>query len=302
MTTIHYGFFSGTSEPADSYMHAQPWRLYLNSITTKCACYWMVFEPGKWQNKNWRSLITQIYANKCSYCPSMWKTKLPCNGFVPVSPESVIFPTTLLVRRPDFKIQAGCFVCHQWLWVAPTVRCVIPRLSSRCHCSIIVHFLHAPYSACMRSWPEVIDSTLTPERYFVFPKVSLERARSSLPLCLPHATWTCSLPSSRYTTLAWRWELPVAQASPSGSSFFFCLRPVNANWHVSLPQVIYIGCAYATVYLIYMKFRATYDGNHDSFRMEFLIVPVGGLAVLVNHDFSFLEASSALYPLKLHAD
>lgn len=59
-----------------------------------------------------------------------------------------------------------------------------------------------------------------------------------------------------------------------------------------LPQLIYIGCAYATVYLIYMKFRATYDGNHDSFRMEFLIVPVGGLAVLVNHDFSFLEVSS----------
>uniref|UniRef100_A0A8C8JWL1 ER lumen protein-retaining receptor n=1 Tax=Oncorhynchus tshawytscha TaxID=74940 RepID=A0A8C8JWL1_ONCTS len=40
-------------------------------------------------------------------------------------------------------------------------------------------------------------------------------------------------------------------------------------------KVIYIGCAYATVYLIYMKFKATYDGNHDSFRMEFLVVPVG---------------------------
>lgn len=57
-------------------------------------------------------------------------------------------------------------------------------------------------------------------------------------------------------------------------------------------QVIYIGCAYATVYLIYMKFRATYDGNHDSFRVEFLVVPVGGLAVLINHDFSFLEVGS----------
>ncbi|RVE69511.1 hypothetical protein OJAV_G00078600 [Oryzias javanicus] len=54
-------------------------------------------------------------------------------------------------------------------------------------------------------------------------------------------------------------------------------------------KVIYIGCSYATVYLIYMKFRATYDGNHDSFRVEFLVVPVGGLAVLINHDFSPLE-------------
>uniref|UniRef100_A0A3B4B323 ER lumen protein-retaining receptor n=1 Tax=Periophthalmus magnuspinnatus TaxID=409849 RepID=A0A3B4B323_9GOBI len=54
-------------------------------------------------------------------------------------------------------------------------------------------------------------------------------------------------------------------------------------------KVIYIGCAYATVYLIYAKFKATYDGNHDTFRVEFLVVPVGGLAFLVNHDFSPLE-------------
>ncbi|KTG32947.1 hypothetical protein cypCar_00032158, partial [Cyprinus carpio] len=54
-------------------------------------------------------------------------------------------------------------------------------------------------------------------------------------------------------------------------------------------KVIYIACAYATVYLIYVKFKATYDGNHDTFRAEFLVVPVGGLAFLVNHDFSPLE-------------
>lgn len=64
------------------------------------------------------------------------------------------------------------------------------------------------------------------------------------------------------------------------------------DFFVVVYQVIYIGCAYATVYLIYMKFRATYDGNHDSFRVEFLVVPVGGLAVLINHDFSFLEVGS----------
>ncbi|KAJ8283945.1 hypothetical protein COCON_G00027950 [Conger conger] len=54
-------------------------------------------------------------------------------------------------------------------------------------------------------------------------------------------------------------------------------------------KVIYIGCSYATVYMIYAKFKATYDGNHDTFRVEFLVVPVGGLAFLVNHDFSPLE-------------
>ncbi|GAB1290436.1 ER lumen protein-retaining receptor 2 [Apodemus speciosus] len=33
----------------------------------------------------------------------------------------------------------------------------------------------------------------------------------------------------------------------------------------SCAELIYIACSYATVYLIYMKFKATYDGNHDTF-------------------------------------
>lgn len=64
---------------------------------------------------------------------------------------------------------------------------------------------------------------------------------------------------------------------------------ISGRFYVLSKQIIYIGCAYATVYLIYAKFRATYDGNHDTFRVEFLVVPVGGLAFLVNHDFSPLE-------------
>lgn len=67
---------------------------------------------------------------------------------------------------------------------------------------------------------------------------------------------------------------------------------------VFFPQMIYIGCSFATVYLIYMKFKATYDGNHDSFRVEFLVVPVGGLSVLINHDFSLLEVCHVLFVRK----
>lgn len=54
-------------------------------------------------------------------------------------------------------------------------------------------------------------------------------------------------------------------------------------------KLIYIGCAYPTVYLIYMKFKPPYNGNHDTFRVEFLIFPVAELSVFVNHDFSPLE-------------
>ncbi|XP_002733385.1 ER lumen protein-retaining receptor 2 [Saccoglossus kowalevskii] len=57
----------------------------------------------------------------------------------------------------------------------------------------------------------------------------------------------------------------------------------------SAMKLIYLVCSYATVFLMYFKFKATYDSNHDTFRMEFLVVPVGGLAFLVNHDFTPLE-------------
>ncbi|XP_077979411.1 ER lumen protein-retaining receptor 2 [Glandiceps talaboti] len=54
-------------------------------------------------------------------------------------------------------------------------------------------------------------------------------------------------------------------------------------------KCLYLFCSFATVYLMFVKFKATYDSNHDTFRIEFLVVPVGGLAFLVNHDFSLLE-------------
>ena len=57
----------------------------------------------------------------------------------------------------------------------------------------------------------------------------------------------------------------------------------------SVMKVFFIVSSCATIYLMYSKFRATYDHNHDSFRVEFLVVPMAGLAVLVNHEFSLLE-------------
>ncbi|CAN0210709.1 ER lumen protein-retaining receptor 1 [Petromyzon marinus] len=54
-------------------------------------------------------------------------------------------------------------------------------------------------------------------------------------------------------------------------------------------KVIYIGCSYATVWMIYSKFKATYDSNHDTFRVEFLVLPVALLSLVVNHDYSVVE-------------
>lgn len=54
-------------------------------------------------------------------------------------------------------------------------------------------------------------------------------------------------------------------------------------------KIIFLVTAYGTLYLMFIKFKATYDSNHDTFRAEFLLIPAVGLALLVNHEFSVLE-------------
>jgi len=54
-------------------------------------------------------------------------------------------------------------------------------------------------------------------------------------------------------------------------------------------KLFFITASYATLYLMYVKFKATYDSNHDSFRIEFLLIPVTILALVVNHEFAFME-------------
>uniref|UniRef100_H9GN40 ER lumen protein-retaining receptor n=1 Tax=Anolis carolinensis TaxID=28377 RepID=H9GN40_ANOCA len=73
---------------------------------------------------------------------------------------------------------------------------------------------------------------------------------------------------------------------------FFVLLTLNYMYIIVVGLsiiVVYIACSYATVWMIYSKFKATYDGNHDTFRVEFLVIPTAVLAFLVNHDFTPLE-------------
>jgi len=57
----------------------------------------------------------------------------------------------------------------------------------------------------------------------------------------------------------------------------------------SVMKVVFIVTTFTTLYLIYIKFKATYDCNHDTFRVEFLLIPVTALSLLLNHKFTFLE-------------
>ncbi|KAG7189430.1 hypothetical protein KM043_017132 [Ampulex compressa] len=54
-------------------------------------------------------------------------------------------------------------------------------------------------------------------------------------------------------------------------------------------KIVFIGTSYITVFLMYVKFKATYDHNHDTFRIEFLILPAFVLALLINHELTVVE-------------
>lgn len=54
-------------------------------------------------------------------------------------------------------------------------------------------------------------------------------------------------------------------------------------------KMFFLGSSFGTVYLMYMKFKATYDHNHDTFRIEFLLAPAAVLSLVLNHEFSLME-------------
>ena len=60
-------------------------------------------------------------------------------------------------------------------------------------------------------------------------------------------------------------------------------------------KIFFLASSYATIYLIFMKFKATYNRNHDTFRFEILLAVAGVLALLLNHEFSVTEVRKLLF-------
>ncbi|EJW87023.1 ER lumen protein retaining receptor [Wuchereria bancrofti] len=57
----------------------------------------------------------------------------------------------------------------------------------------------------------------------------------------------------------------------------------------SAMKVFFLVSSFGTLYLMWIKFKATYDRNHDTFRIEFLVLPCALLALLINHEFTIME-------------
>ncbi|CAH8677013.1 unnamed protein product [Schistosoma rodhaini] len=57
----------------------------------------------------------------------------------------------------------------------------------------------------------------------------------------------------------------------------------------TIMKLFFIICSCATVYLMYFKFKATYDSNHDTFNMYLLLIPSLLLGLVANYEFSLYE-------------
>lgn len=74
----------------------------------------------------------------------------------------------------------------------------------------------------------------------------------------------------------------------------FVTRYLDIFWNFSslynsIMKIVFLGTSFAIIYFIRMKYRHSYDKEHDSFRVVFLIGPALLLALVFNPEFSFFE-------------
>ncbi|XP_025423027.1 ER lumen protein-retaining receptor [Sipha flava] len=57
----------------------------------------------------------------------------------------------------------------------------------------------------------------------------------------------------------------------------------------SVMKIVFLTASYGTLYLMFYKFKPTYDHNHDSFRILYLIVPALVLSFIIVHVYTVME-------------
>ncbi|CAI5445529.1 unnamed protein product [Caenorhabditis angaria] len=57
----------------------------------------------------------------------------------------------------------------------------------------------------------------------------------------------------------------------------------------TIMKITFLAATYATIYLMFFKFRSTYMKESDVFRIELILIPAAVLALLINHEFAPFE-------------
>eukprot|EP00039_Didymoeca_costata_P018363 m.333159 g.333159 ORF g.333159 m.333159 type:complete len:216 (+) comp17084_c0_seq1:116-763(+) len=59
------------------------------------------------------------------------------------------------------------------------------------------------------------------------------------------------------------------------------------SWYNTFMKFMFVGTSCTTVYLIFQKFQATYDRNHDTFRIELVLGPCFLLSLIPGFHYAF---------------
>jgi len=57
----------------------------------------------------------------------------------------------------------------------------------------------------------------------------------------------------------------------------------------SVMKVIFLSATYGILYLMLYKYKHTYDKEHDTFRISFILVPCAIMALIINPEFTIME-------------
>lgn len=64
------------------------------------------------------------------------------------------------------------------------------------------------------------------------------------------------------------------------------------SFYNTLMKLAFIILSYLTCYLMYIKFKTTYNKDDDTFQVLYLLIPSALLALLINHNFTTIEVIS----------
>ncbi len=60
-------------------------------------------------------------------------------------------------------------------------------------------------------------------------------------------------------------------------------------------KIVFLAAAYVAIYFVFVRFVSTYDSSDDIFRAEMIIIFLGGISMLINHQFTFKEVCACVH-------
>ncbi len=111
---------------------------------------------------------------------------------------------------------------------------------------------------------------------------------------LPSTNPSQTHPTCPKCNSSWCWCSGVSLKSQELYALVFVTRYLDLLWNFSslynsVMKLIFLASSFSIIYMTRFKYKHTYDKDHDSFRVLFLIIPCAILALIFNPEPTFSE-------------